>query len=248
MYAILLSTPESISGATKSTAPAMAKIAFVNSLRFLVQGKFVVCDGPGHVIVDPEDLRPDNSRSSSLFICFPSLRLAKMSHQTQRWPPELFPILATHCNSWVVRKLRLLNKQASRLVTMDALKCAHMLDYLEQYGPEDTMEYIGELGEVLLLKRAMEKGVDIRIGNEIGLVVAAEQGHLNLVNALLAAGADVHGRGTLDHTPGSQKYKEDSAFLWAVEKDHIEVARRLLQAGADIDAYGPLLGRSIGSI
>ena len=175
------------------------------------------------------------------------IRPAMSPSQTQRWPPELFPILATHCNSWVARKLRLLNKQASRLVTMDAVKCAHMLDYLKQYGPEATVRYIGELGEVAVLKRAMEKGLDIRIDNDVCLVIAAKEGHLNLVNALLAAGADVHGRGTLGvpfapnmSAPLSKYYKEDSAFLWAVEKDHVEVARALLHHGANINAFGHL--------
>jgi ankyrin repeat protein len=60
------------------------------------------------------------------------------------------------------------------------------------------------------------------------LMVASRKGWLEVVRALLAAGADVNAKQTL--------FPLYTALVWASQDDHPEVVRDLLAAGADVNA------------
>jgi uncharacterized glyoxalase superfamily protein PhnB len=61
------------------------------------------------------------------------------------------------------------------------------------------------------------------------LHLAAEQGHLDCVNVVLARGFDAKTRDRMDNA---------TAMHWAAQGGHIDVIDRLLQAGCDIDGEG----------
>ncbi|MGE0486320.1 MAG: ankyrin repeat domain-containing protein [Gammaproteobacteria bacterium] len=64
-------------------------------------------------------------------------------------------------------------------------------------------------------------------GGMTPLMQASSQGDVEMVELLLAHGADPNARGSSRRT----------ALQYAAERNHAEVARRLLDAGADIDGY-----------
>ena len=62
------------------------------------------------------------------------------------------------------------------------------------------------------------------------LMAASGRGHLAVVNALLAAGADP------SYQQWDQKYKTWTALMWASRHGHADVVARLIQAGANLYA------------
>lgn len=68
------------------------------------------------------------------------------------------------------------------------------------------------------------------------LHLAAEQGHLDCVEVLLARGFDVHQRDRLDNA---------AALHWAAYSGARDVAERLIDAGADIDGEGDAHGLGV---
>uniref|UniRef100_A0A8C4V1Y1 K Homology domain-containing protein n=1 Tax=Falco tinnunculus TaxID=100819 RepID=A0A8C4V1Y1_FALTI len=71
----------------------------------------------------------------------------------------------------------------------------------------------------------IKAGADIELGCSTPLMEAAQEGHLELVKYLLAAGANVH----------ATTATGDTALTYACENGHTDVADVLLQAGADLD-------------
>ncbi|MCJ1360834.1 MAG: hypothetical protein MMC33_010843, partial [Icmadophila ericetorum] len=69
-----------------------------------------------------------------------------------------------------------------------------------------------------------------------GLQVAAEGGHIEMVEKLLAAGADVNA--------AAGRYGGRTALQAAAEGGHIEVVEKLLAAGADVNAAAGYEGRT----
>ena len=61
------------------------------------------------------------------------------------------------------------------------------------------------------------------------LHLAADRGHFDCVELLLARGFDVNARDRLDHA---------TALHWAAQGGHLDVVKRLLEAGADVDGEG----------
>nr|XP_056713374.1 ankyrin repeat domain-containing protein 17 [Euleptes europaea] len=68
-------------------------------------------------------------------------------------------------------------------------------------------------------------GADLELGCSTPLMEAAQEGHLELVKYLLAAGANVH----------ATTATGDTALTYACENGHTDVADVLLQAGADLE-------------
>jgi len=73
---------------------------------------------------------------------------------------------------------------------------------------------------------------DPRLGS-VPLIYAAHRGHLEVVEVLLAGGAEVDARETGSGT---------TALHWAAEGGHMGVAQRLLEAGAEIEAVDQWFG------
>ncbi|XP_068134225.1 ankyrin repeat and KH domain-containing protein 1-like isoform X2 [Hyperolius riggenbachi] len=71
----------------------------------------------------------------------------------------------------------------------------------------------------------IKAGADIELGCSTPLMEAAQEGHLELVKYLLAAGANVHAKTATG----------DTALTYACENGHTDVADVLLQAGADLE-------------
>ncbi|CAM4544595.1 unnamed protein product [Lepidochelys olivacea] len=71
----------------------------------------------------------------------------------------------------------------------------------------------------------IKAGADIELGCSTPLMEAAQEGHLELVKYLLAAGANAH----------ATTATGDTALTYACENGHTDVADVLLQAGADLE-------------
>ncbi|VFV21556.1 ankyrin repeat and kh domain-containing [Lynx pardinus] len=71
----------------------------------------------------------------------------------------------------------------------------------------------------------IKAGADIELGCSTPLMEASQEGHLELVKYLLAAGANVH----------ATTATGDTALTYACENGHTDVADVLLQAGADLE-------------
>ncbi|XP_017282138.1 ankyrin repeat and KH domain-containing protein 1 isoform X3 [Kryptolebias marmoratus] len=71
----------------------------------------------------------------------------------------------------------------------------------------------------------IKAGADIELGCSTPLMEAAQEGHLDLVKYLLAAGANVH----------ATTATGDTALTYACENGHTDVADVLLQAGANLE-------------
>src|ERR1700739_1322141 len=65
--------------------------------------------------------------------------------------------------------------------------------------------------------------IDIDENNGEALRYASFYGHLNVVNRLIEAGANIHA-------------ENDRAIQWASSNGHINIVKRLIEAGADIRA------------
>jgi ankyrin len=88
-----------------------------------------------------------------------------------------------------------------------------------------------EQGDVARVNECLTNGADPNVRGEHGvtpLILAAREGHANVVASLLEAGADVNARSD----PG---YGGDQTPLrCAIVRGHSGIARRLIQAGADV--------------
>ncbi|XP_069508766.1 ankyrin repeat and KH domain-containing protein 1 isoform X2 [Ambystoma mexicanum] len=71
----------------------------------------------------------------------------------------------------------------------------------------------------------IKTGADVELGCSTPLMEAAQEGHLELVKYLLAAGANVH----------ATTATGDTALTYACENGHTDVADVLLQTGADLE-------------
>ena len=78
-------------------------------------------------------------------------------------------------------------------------------------------------GHLAVVAALLAAGADVHAYSDAALRAAALAGHIEVVRALLGAGADVHA-------------EDDDALLWAARNGHLEVVRALLGAGADVHA------------
>ena len=134
---------------------------------------------------------------------------------------------------------------------------------------EDGLVRIGHLasrvGRVEFVKSLRWAGVDLArtsvAGRNMAIHESSENGHVELVEYLIAAGADVNAKGRRDRTPLHQAALEghvdvvalllengahvDAQDSWndtplhkAASQGRVQVVKRLLEAGAEVDAWG----------
>ena len=93
------------------------------------------------------------------------------------------------------------------------------------YG--DIFKYT-ELGDLAKVKTCVQKGADVNLQNDddrTALMVASDQGYLEIVKYLVANGANINEKGLLNWT----------SLLWASYKGHTEVVKYLVANGADVN-------------
>jgi ankyrin repeat protein len=85
------------------------------------------------------------------------------------------------------------------------------------------------LGDERLVKMLLDAGADPDLGNDdeqTPLMLAARVGSLPIAKLLVAAGADVNAR---------ERYRGQTALMWAVAERHADVAAFLIGKGAKVD-------------
>lgn len=102
----------------------------------------------------------------------------------------------------------------------------------------DDLVSAAKRGDVAAVNRLLQAGADVNqpkfvsvggnIGDATALMVASFQGSLEVVQALLAAKADVN-------ATMSEKKNGETALTFAVQKGDVEVVRALLAANADVN-------------
>ena len=80
-----------------------------------------------------------------------------------------------------------------------------------------------ENGHIEIVNTLIKAGTDIKNDGRRALRLAASKGHTEIVNALINAGADVKNDGA-------------SALIGATENGHTEIVNALIEAGADLNA------------
>lgn len=105
------------------------------------------------------------------------------------------------------------------------------------HAQTDDLVTAAKRGDVAAVNALLKSGADVNnrkftfldgSGTSTALIEASFYGHLKVVQALLAAKADV------DATR-SEKKDGETALTLAVQKGHVEVVRMLLAANADVD-------------
>ena len=97
---------------------------------------------------------------------------------------------------------------------------------------------VAELASVEMAALLIQHGA--RVNGSGAIVMAAEEGKLNMVKLLLDNGADINEIG-IEH-PTDPRFKEDvgTALHRAVEWEHDEVVKFLLDHGADVNLKDPM--------
>lgn len=103
----------------------------------------------------------------------------------------------------------------------------YLENLLERINPRDKHDYAlvlaAENGHVDVVKYLMGKGLNIHTRNDEALIFAVRNGHLEVVKYLLGQGADIHAR-------------NDEVLIRAVRSKHLEVVKYLVSQGARINA------------
>jgi len=95
-----------------------------------------------------------------------------------------------------------------------------VVKYLNETGKENWQIWL--LAQKLKLTAAfIENGADIHTSNDQALLLAAYEGHLEVVKLLIKNGANVHTR-------------NDEALSFAAREGHFKVVKFLIKNGADV--------------
>jgi ankyrin repeat protein len=127
--------------------------------------------------------------------------------------------------SWGTPGLRRLVRMLQDRHTTDAL--ALLDDSDQKINLSHALLFASTLGDLSMVQELVGRGAAVgEVGDSRGftpLMVAAENGHLPVVRALLKAGAD----------PNRQERYGFTALHFAVKKDRVDVVQALLDGGAD---------------
>ena len=97
---------------------------------------------------------------------------------------------------------------------------------------KETLEEAAFKGDTTTVKALLAKGVNVNEKRKKGttpLIAAARSGHLEIVNLLLAAGAEV------DPKTGPKRVGQPTALWWAARNGHQVIVETLLENGADVN-------------
>lgn len=127
---------------------------------------------------------------------------------------------------------------------------------------EKLIEYasVGALGGV---KRTLEDGADVHVGDDYALRLASGNGHVAVVELLLKSGANVNAMrsGALRHASkngyvdvvellllhgANVDAKNNQALYWASRNGHIRVVVKLVRAGVNLRTLGKCWGDMFG--
>ena len=92
-----------------------------------------------------------------------------------------------------------------------------------------------QIGELSLIKYAVENGADLHYDADGALSYASREGHLDVVKWLIANGAAI-------------RADDDLPVGWASQKGHLDIVKYLVEKGADIHADSEFALREAGHL
>jgi hypothetical protein len=96
-------------------------------------------------------------------------------------------------------------------------------------GPTDDLNHMAFLGNAAAVQALLTKGADVNAMASNGttaLMIASQEGHLDVVQVLLAQGAKVNAKASNNGA---------TALMIASQKGHLDVVRALLAKGAEVN-------------
>ena len=99
-----------------------------------------------------------------------------------------------------------------------------------KYDSKGPIQWAAKEGHAAVLERLVRSGVSVNDNQgregETALMIASEEGHVDVVDCLLSLGADVN----------TVNWMGETALMWASSGERVDVVDRLLAAGADANA------------
>jgi hypothetical protein len=113
---------------------------------------------------------------------------------------------------------------AAQALGLDASPCWIVAGAIKEDRLDHELIERAKIGDVQIVEALLGAGADVHAENDDALRWAAERGHRDIVAMLLDAGADVHAA-------------KDFALRWAAEKGYRDIVAMLLDADDDPDAW-----------
>ncbi|MFZ6029725.1 MAG: ankyrin repeat domain-containing protein [Chloroflexota bacterium] len=105
---------------------------------------------------------------------------------------------------------------------------AEIVNSLKTAGAASDIFIEAAVGDLKAVMTLINSGVDVNATNRHGhtaLMMAAHQGHADIVKALVAAGADIDGRHSISG---------NTALIGAAHQGHVEIVQILVDAKAEV--------------
>lgn len=101
----------------------------------------------------------------------------------------------------------------------------YLTEQIRYYIPNDLLVFSAMVGDLNLVKIALQKGADVNYNNDKALKEASTAGYFNVVKYLISVGADIHAQ-------------HDIALSMASRKGRLDIVKHLVSVGADVNAWG----------